>query len=79
MEWSDGRKKQLKGPTYQVWNSSFGQCLLPDNRYTRSPIRAHSVQLQGPITCDQNSIESAQRNRFKAFESDVRLKEDEQS
>ena len=78
MEWSDERKKQLKGHTYQVWNSSFGRCLLPDNRYTRSTIRAHSVQQQGPMTCDQSVIEPAQRNRFKAFESDVRLREDEQ-
>ena len=79
MEWSDGRKKQLKGHTYQVWNSSFGRCLLPDNRYTRSTIRAHSVQRQGSMTCNQNTIKSAQRNRFKAFKSDVRLREDEQS
>ena len=79
MEWSDGQKKQLKGHTYQVWNASFDRCLLPDNRYTRSTIRVHSVQQQGSMTCDQNAIESAQRNRFKAFKSDVRLREDEQS
>ena len=77
MEWSDGRKKQLKGHTYQVWNSSFGRFLVPGNKYRRLPIRAHSVQRQGPITCDQSVIEPAQRTRFKAFESDMRLKEEE--
>jgi len=29
------------------------------------------------FTCDQNAIEPARRNRFKAFESDVQLRQDE--
>ena len=36
-----------------------------------------SPEKVSPFTCDQNAIEPARRNRFKAFESDAQLRQDE--
>jgi len=44
------KKKRLKGHAYAVWNAGFGRCLAPGGSCTNQPIRAHSVQRQGPIS-----------------------------
>lgn len=49
MESRSEKKKRLKNHAYAAWNASFGQCLAPGSSCTNPPIRAHSVQRQGPI------------------------------
>lgn len=43
------RKKLLEGHAYKAWSARFGQCLAPGSSCANQPIRAHSVQRQGPI------------------------------
>lgn len=50
MESRSEKRKRLKGHAYAVWNACAGRCLAPGGSCTNQPIRAHSVQRQGPIS-----------------------------
>lgn len=50
MESRSEKKKRLKGHAYAVWKAGFGRCLAPGGSCTNQPIRAHSIQRQGPIS-----------------------------
>jgi hypothetical protein len=43
------KKERLKGHAYAVWSARFGRCLAPGGSCTNHPIRAHTLQRQGPI------------------------------
>lgn len=49
MESRSEKKERLKGHAYAVWSAPFGRCLAPGGSCTNRPVKAHSVQRQGPI------------------------------
>lgn len=40
---------RLRGQAHQIWNLPFGRCLAPEGTCALEPIKAHSVQKQGPL------------------------------
>jgi hypothetical protein len=43
------KRNQLKGYAYRTWSGPFGRCIAPGVECLGEPIRAHSVQRQGPL------------------------------
>lgn len=49
MESRRRKRNQLKGYAYHAWTDSFGRCIAPGVECPSEPIRAHSVQREGPL------------------------------
>jgi hypothetical protein len=43
------KRNELKGYAFHAWTTKFGRCLAPGNKCRAEPIRAHSVQREGPL------------------------------